>query len=444
LEKESCDNIIQQLQIQLSQLQANDAVLKVRTQYDATIKSMLERHKQEVTSLRSELDKANTKLVLQEQESSNLNIKLRGAIQEKEEAVRSKVETVTELSAKLTESIRSNHSEELIKLRAELELERREREREVKERRRLEKEVDQLKVEVGAMEALQVRGHDESASQLGLIGADVSRDISTNQRVRDELHRSLISNRTKREEICRLEASIKNKDREMEVVQSKEHEYLRNIESLKNELHSVSINLSNKVNLRNTSKEDHDRKDIQELEKQNAELKKHISEIVEGNDIDKQEAIDELREEYEQHVQEAVQETKALMEAETKKLRIEIDVYDKTLLELRDKLSGVEVENSKLLTEVQDLKSRLSDPRQSDNVPSQKEVEDKIRAYLEKEYDAKMEESKNDLIDRWKVEARLQAEEAVASARLEWMKKLPEIQKNGAMRESIGELEKTS
>ena len=96
------------------------------------------------------------------------------------------------------------------------------------------------------------------------------------------------------------------------------------------------------------------------------------------------------------------------MEAETKKLRIEIDVYDKTLLELRDKLSGVEVENSKLLTEVQDLKSRLSDPRQSDNVPSQKEVEDKIRTYLEKEYDAKMEESKNDLIDRWKVEARLQ------------------------------------
>ena len=49
----------------------------------------------------------------------------------------------------------------------------------------------------------------------------------------------------------------------MEVVQSKEHEYLKNIESLKNELHSVSINLSNKVNLRNTSKEDHDRKDIQ-------------------------------------------------------------------------------------------------------------------------------------------------------------------------------------
>ena len=42
---------------------------------------------------------------------------------------------------------------------------------------------------------------------------------------------------------------------------------------------------------------------LKELEKQNAELKKHISEIVEGNDIDKQEAIDELREEYEQHVQ---------------------------------------------------------------------------------------------------------------------------------------------
>merc|ERR1712029_1169096 len=142
----------------------------------------------------------------------------------------------------------------------------------------------------------------------------------------------------------------------MVVVQSKENEYLRNIESLKNELHSVSIDLSSKVNQNqeSSSKEDDLRADIQELEKQNAELKKHISEIVEGNDLDKQEAIDELREEYEQHVQEAVQETKALMETESKKLRIEIDVYDKTLLELRDKLSGVEVENSKLLTEVQD------------------------------------------------------------------------------------------
>lgn len=444
MEKESCDNIIQQLQIQLSQHQANDAVLKVRTQYDSTIKSLLERHKQEVTSLRSELDKANTKIVLQEQESSSLNMKLKGAIQEKEEAVRSKVDTVTDMSAKLTESLRNSSNVEVTKLRAELELERREREREIKERRRLEKEIDQLKVEIGAMEALQIRGHDESASQLGLVGADVSRDISTNQRVRDELHRSLISNQTKRAEISRLEASLKNKDREMVVVQSKENEYLRNIESLKNELHSVSINLSSKVNQNqeSSSKEDDLRADIQELEKQNAELKKHISEIVEGNDLDKQEAIDELREEYEQHVQEAVQETKALMETESKKLRIEIDVYDKTLLELREKLSVVELENSKLSTDVHDLRTRLLDTRQGENVSSQKDFEDRIRGDLEKEFNAKMEQSKNDLIERWKVEARLQAEEAVASARLEWIKNLPDIQKNGAARESIGELEK--
>ena len=96
------------------------------------------------------------------------------------------------------------------------------------------------------------------------------------------------------------------------------------------------------------------------------------------------------------------------METESKKLRIESDVYDKTLLELREKLSAVELENSELSTEVHDLRTRLLETRQSDNVSSQKDFEDRIRGDLEKEFNAKMEQSKNDLIERWKVEARLQ------------------------------------
>ena len=63
-EKESSANIIQQLQLQLSQLQGNDAVLKARHQHDATVRSMLERHKDEMMSVRSELDKVNTARVL--------------------------------------------------------------------------------------------------------------------------------------------------------------------------------------------------------------------------------------------------------------------------------------------------------------------------------------------------------------------------------------------
>ena len=42
-EKESSSNIIQQLQLQLSQLQTNDSVLKARHQHDATVRYALER-----------------------------------------------------------------------------------------------------------------------------------------------------------------------------------------------------------------------------------------------------------------------------------------------------------------------------------------------------------------------------------------------------------------
>ena len=437
IEKESSSNIIQQLQIQLSQLQTNDSVLKARNQHEATVRSIVDRHKEEVGSLRLEVDKMNTKLVLQEQENTNLHQKLRHALSEKEEAVRSKLETVTELSGKLTEALQSSSGEELVRLRAELRLEKQDREKETKERRKLEREVDQLKVEIGALEALQ-GGHEESAVQLGLGGAEA--DVASNQRVRDELHRSLISNRTKREEISRLEASLKTKDRELDLVHSKENEYVNSIESLRKELHSASINASQNL-FRNSNKEDDLRKEIEVLEIQNADLKRHISDIVEGNDADKKEAIDELREEYEAHLKEAVEETKLLMGEEVKKLRIEIDVYDKTLLDLRNKLSTKEEEYQELSHVVKELQFKPVEKKENHD-SSLKDIESKLRFEMEKEFNTKLDHSKAEMREIWKIEAKLQAEEAVASARLDWIRNLPDIQKNGGVRESIGELER--
>ena len=437
MEKESSGNIIQQLQIQLSQLQSNDAVLKARTQHDATVRSLLERHKEEMMNTRAELDRANTRLVIVEQENSNISHRLSSALQEKEDAVRAKVEAVTELSAKLTESLRSNSSEEVNRLRLEVRMEREERERERAETRRLEREVDTLKVEIGAMEALG-GGQDDSAAQLGLGGAEA--EVSANLRVRTELHRSLVSNRTKREEISRLEATLRSKDRELERVQNKETEHLRNIEGLKSDLHSASINATQN-SYRVSSKEEELREELRNLEDQNMQLKKHISEIVEGNDADRQEAIDELREEYELHVQEAVQETKLLMDQEIKKLKIEIEVYDKTLVELRNKLTEAEGKNEKYSNEIDEFRCKAYDNRKDDEKLNE-EIEAKLKFEIEKDFNLKLENSKAELRDIWKVESKLQADEAVASARLEWIKNLPDIQKNGGVRESIGELER--
>ena len=41
------------------------------------IRSMVERHKEEVGGVRAELDRVNTRLVMQEQENSSMALKLR-------------------------------------------------------------------------------------------------------------------------------------------------------------------------------------------------------------------------------------------------------------------------------------------------------------------------------------------------------------------------------
>merc|ERR1712000_342951 len=96
-------------------------------------------------------------------------------------------------------------------------------------------------------------------------------------------------------------------------------------------------------------------------EKQNIELKRHVSEIIEDNDKEKQEAIDELREDYEEQVKEAVEETKSLMEGELKKLRIELEVYSKTLLEIRNNYTNLEEKNASLVIQVRDLEVNLEE-----------------------------------------------------------------------------------
>lgn len=318
-------------------------------------------------------------------------------------------------------------------MKAEVALERREREREVTERRRLEREVEQLKVEIGAMEALNV-DHDDSIRQLSssrnltesLVG------VSNNQRVREELSRSLVSNRTKREEISRLEQALASRTKQLETLQGKELELLDIIDQLKIDVLTYKTKVNELENVAKVRPEDGNLvSEIAHLEQQNGELKKHISEMVESNDIDKQEAIDELREEYELQVKEAVNETKSLMDAEVKKLRIEIEVYEKTLLEMKRKYGNLEGVNQDLNRELTEIKSRGQTEGNSE------ENEAKLTQTLRKEFELKLEKER----ESWRQESELQTSRAVATAKIEWIQNLPSLDTNTAVRQSMGEVE---
>ena len=76
-----------------------------------------------------------------------------------------------------------------------------------------------------------------------------------------------------------------------------------------------------------------------QVEAQNIELKRHLGEMVASHDEDKQEAIEELREEYEEQLREGVKETQELMEGEVRRLKVEVEVLTQTLLEVRSSLT---------------------------------------------------------------------------------------------------------
>ena len=99
--------MINQLHLQLSQLQSSDAVLKARQQHDAMVRSLLDRHKEELGQVRKDLDRANSQVISLEQARGGLQHQLNLAVTEREEAVRSKLEVVSELSNKLSDNIRS-------------------------------------------------------------------------------------------------------------------------------------------------------------------------------------------------------------------------------------------------------------------------------------------------------------------------------------------------
>ena len=435
-ESETNSNMINQLHLQLSQLQSSDAVLKARQQHDAMVRSLLDRHKEEVSLVRKDLDRANSQVISLEQERGGLQQQLNMAVMEREEAVRSKLEAVSELSNKLSDNLRSHNAEELSQCRAQLSLERREKEREAAERRRLERQADQLRTEITAMEALSV-GEDQQDDSMRQLSSSRNlteslAGVSGNQRVREELHRSLVSNRTKREEISKLEQSLAARDQHIESLTTNQAEHLQIIDQLKIDVLAYKTKDKQTESFSKFKSQDGNLvSELAQLERQNNELKKHISEMVEANDIDKQEAIDELREEYELQVQEAVDETKALMETEIKKLKIETEVYDKTLLEKRRQYSKLEETNQDLRRELTEIKSRV----EAGDKPE--EFEAKLTQTLKKEFELKLEAAR----EHWKAEADLQTSKAVATAKIEWLQNLPELDTNTAVRQSRGEME---
>merc|ERR1712142_631824 len=69
--------------------------------------------------------------------------------------------------------------------------------------------------------------------------------------------------------------------------------------------------------------------------------------------------------------------------------------------------------------------------------------EKEIVRKLEDQFDARELTLKSELREMWNLESKLKVEEAVAAARLQWIKQLPEAEKKGgAVRESLGELER--
>jgi len=216
--------------------------------------------------------------------------------------------------------------------------------------------------------------------------------------------------------------------------------------------------------------------------KQNIQVKKCMTEMLEGNNEDKMEAIDSLREEYEEHCRAAVEQTKALMEGEVRRLKIELDVYSQTVMELKKKLevtnkskrddpssqdatkdlelkmlqletalNEARTENKSLANTIDELERKLESKvtdcseqkvNKSEDMKVRFEIEDTVRTKLEMEFSKRLEQSKAELRKIWELSHQGDVEEAVSAARLEWLKRLPEMEKDGgAARESMGQLE---
>jgi hypothetical protein len=183
-----------------------------------------------------------------------------------------------------------------------------------------------------------------------------------------------------------------------------------------------------------------------EVELQNLELKRHMSEVVASNGVDKQEAIEELRLEYEEHLREAVEETRQLMEREVKRQKLELEVYTQTLLELRNNLTKEADKNASLVAKTEHLEKCLRENEVSTSDTEKKKVRfegEEQAAEQERELARRVEEARlqagQEVEQEWEARVvqaravweagqRAEVEEAVSRARLDWIRRLPEAE----------------
>ena len=297
-----------------------------------------------------------------------MGARLAGALADYEQAVKEKLAEVADLQGQLNSARREasgvEMGKEVERLKGEVRSTTRHLEEEREGRKRAELRAEQLRSDLGGMEALVNSGNtgeDDSMVQLGLSGAAEAAGTSNSSlRIREELHRSLVGNRTKRDEISKLEAACHRLEINLRV---KEADLQKALESEK--MLKVHIdNLQSELMKTGGSSDAADQvKSLQEeliqVEAQNMELKRHLGEMVASHDEDKQVAIEELREEYEEQVREGVKETQGLMEGEVRRLKVEVEVLTQTLLEVRSNLTKEGDRSAGLIVKVKDLEQQL-------------------------------------------------------------------------------------
>jgi len=471
-------NVSGHLQKQLTELRSSDTLLRARQQHDAIIRSLKERHEGEVEALKVELDQAGKGKGGMEREVVSLREQLRMVQERQDEERRDCREQVQEITDKLAAAQRrvgtlleKDQQQEVARLKGELAAARREAEDERMAGGQMKEQIAGLKKDVAGYEAMSEADASDSMVALGLGGATGGAD-GTGQRIREELQRSLVGNRTKRDEIGRLEKIMEGREKELADLRRNERNLIEEKKLMELKVIQMSANVVNNEDRQKEVKEKGLLKEriqelevvVQDLENKNREVKQYMGELVESNNTDKCEAIDSLREEYEQQIREAVEETKRLvieeMEGECKRLKVEVDVYNKTLMEVRQQHRKVAEDRDKLEKEVGRVKEELLGVKQSkeketvtvetpDELIRNDEIEAKIwdaerkvGVAKEREFELRIERIREEMRTLWEAEHKADVEEGVARARLDWLKRLPELQqRGGAARQSLGELE---
>ena len=162
---------------------------------------LLSRHAKETAALTAEADSSKLRSEQLETENGKLGARLASALADYEQSVKEKLVEVAGLQAQLNSARREasgvETGKELERLRGEVRSTMRQLEEEREGRRRAELRSEQLRADLGGMEALVNNGNtgeDDSMVQLGLSGASEAVGAgSSSLRIREELHRSLVS-----------------------------------------------------------------------------------------------------------------------------------------------------------------------------------------------------------------------------------------------------------